>query len=388
MHNFDKVVNRMNSGSVKWDRREEVFQKADIIPLWVADMDFTSPKEVLDAIQKRLQHGIFGYTDIAEELYSSVIHWNKTRHNWDIKREQILFDDSVLSSLNILLHILTKEKDNILMLSPIYYPFFNIVKTLKRVSIFSIMKVDHHHYQIDFSDLEKKMIKYSPKVMIFCNPHNPGGRVWNPNELIKVIALCKKYHVRIISDDIHKDIIFTGYTYTPMASLNTQYKEQIYTLSAPTKVFNIAGIKASYVIIYDERIRRLYQIEANRRTSSSLNIFAMEATKAAYKHCAYWVDELNAYLYKSYLMIQNGLKDTRFICFQSEGTYLLWIDYTALHVSCADMKQILIGHGLGMQMGKQFGEAGKSYFRFNIATQYAVLEDVVERLKLIDDIIK
>lgn len=388
MNNFDKVINRVGSGAVKWDRREEVFGKADVIPLWVADMDFSSPKEVLDAMEQRLHHGIFGYNDLPEDLYSSVIDWNKTRHNWDMKKDEILFSSSVLSSLNILLRILTKEKDNVLMLSPIYYPFFDITKTLKRVPVFSEMKVDNYHYQIDFDDLEKKIIEHKPKVMIFCNPHNPGGRVWNRDELVKVIELCKKYNVPIISDDIHKDLIFPGNTYTPMTTLDESYKEHIYTLTSPTKIFNIAGIKSSYVVIYNERMRKLYQLEEKRMNSTSLNIFAIEATKAAYEKCEYWVDELDAYLYRSYQMIQDGLKDTRFVCFNSEGTYLLWIDYSKFNLSSEEMKNILINHGLGMQMGEQFGESGKNYFRFNIGTQYAVLEKVINTLKTIDKSIK
>jgi len=388
MNNFDTVVNRVGSGSIKWDRRKEVFGNADVIPLWVADMDFTSPKEVLEALENRVKQGIFGYTDIGDDVYSSIMNWNKKRHHWNMTKEHIVFSNSVLSSLNIMLRLLTKEKDKVLMLTPIYYPFSNIVNTLKRVSVYSKMEVNNYHYEINFDDLEKQMIEHKPKVMIFCNPHNPGGRVWDKEELVKVINLCKKYNISIISDDIHKDIVFPGYTYTPMVTLCESYKENIYTLTSPTKIFNIAGIKSSYVVIYNERMKKLYELEATRMTTSSLNVFAIEATKAAYTYCEYWVDELNSYLYKSYKMIQNGLKDTRFHCFVNEGTYLLWVDYNSFNISSEEMKSILIKHGLGMQMGEQFGETGRNYFRFNIGTQYAVLEKVIQTLQEIDQKIK
>ena len=388
MNDFDKVINRVGSGAIKWEHRQEIFGNADVIPLWVADMDFSSPKEVLNSMEKRIHQGIFGYTDVHDDLYSSIINWNKKRHQWTITKEHLIFSNSVLSSLNVLLRLLTKEKDSILMLTPIYYPFSNICKTLKRIPIYSEMKIDNYHYQIDYDDLEKQIIEQNPKVMIFCNPHNPGGRVWEKVELTRVIALCEKYHLPIISDDIHKDIIFPHSTYTPMVTLSETYKEHIYTLTSPTKIFNIAGIQSAYVVFYNKRMKTLYELETKRMNYTPLNIFAIEATKAAYENCEYWVEDLVQYLYKSYQMIQEGLKSTRFNCFKNEGTYLLWIDYSAFKLSSDEMKALLISHGLGLQMGEQFGEAGYHYFRFNIGTQYSVLETVVEKLKAIDSQVK
>ncbi|MDF9824348.1 cystathionine beta-lyase [Breznakia sp. PF5-3] len=384
MVNFDKETNRVHTNAIKWDNRKEVFGKEDVLPLWVADMDFETPKEVIEAMQKRIQHGIFGYTDIPDKLYDAVIDWNWKRHEWKIEKANIVFNNNVLSSINALLRILSKEGDGILMLTPVYFPFFNIVNMLKRVPIYSEMKVVDDRYAIDFDDLEKQIIEQKPKVLLFCNPHNPGGRVWNQEELKKVIELCERYHIEIISDDIHKDIVFPYITYTPMINMTTTYKEHIFTITAPTKIFNIAGIKAAYTIFYNDNMKKRFTLETKKMNYSSLNILAIEATLAAYTKCAYWVDELCDYLQEGYQIIRDGLKNTKFHCLESEGTFLVWIDYRKFNLSSDEMEKRLINAGLGIQMGKQFGEAGTPFFRLNIGTQHDNLHKAVKLLKEVD----
>ncbi|MDL2276716.1 PatB family C-S lyase [Breznakia sp. OttesenSCG-928-G09] len=384
MVNFDKETNRVHTNAIKWDNRKEVFGKEDVLPLWVADMDFETPKEVIEAMQKRIQHGIFGYTDMPDKLYDAVIDWNWKRHEWKIEKANIVFNNNVLSSINALLRILSKEGDGILMLTPVYFPFFNIVNMLKRVPIYSEMKVVDDRYAIDFDDLEKQIIEQKPKVLLFCNPHNPGGRVWNQEELKKVIELCERYHIEIISDDIHKDIVFPYITYTPMINMTTTYKEHIFTITAPTKIFNIAGIKAAYTIFYNDNMKKRFTLETKKMNYSSLNILAIEATLAAYTKCAYWVDELCDYLQEGYQIIRDGLKNTKFHCLESEGTFLVWIDYRKFNLSSDEMEKRLINAGLGIQMGKQFGEAGTPFFRLNIGTQHDNLHKAVKLLKEVD----
>lgn len=384
MELFDKKIKREHTNSVKWDRRLDVFGEADVIPLWVADMDFASPKEVIQAMQRRLDHQIFGYTDIPEALYDATIAWNLRRHQLIIHKEQIIFSSSVLSSLNMFLRLLTKERDRVLMLTPVYFPFFTIVKALKRVPVYSKMKVVNNEYKLDLLDFEQQIIEHQPKVLLFCNPHNPGGRVWTKKELMQVVELCEKYQIEIISDDIHKDIVFPKITYTPMLNVTTTYKEHIFITTAPTKVFNIAGLKIAYNIISNENIKKRFHLETKKLNFSSLNIFAIEAMLAAYTQCDDWVDALNAYLAKGYQLLQDGLAQTKFSCLKNEGTFLLWIDYQAYGVASKEMEKKLIEAKLGIQMGEQFGDAGYGYFRLNIGTQHEVLKTVVEKLQDLD----
>lgn len=384
MNIFDKSTNRINTDSVKWDERESIFASNDVIPLWVADMDFESPKEIVTAIKKRADHAIFGYSFANDRLFEAVIDFNYRFHDWKIEKKDIFFLTNVLSPVNILIRVLSKPKDKIIMFSPVYFPFFKTVEKLNRIVVNSNMKVIDNKYHIDFEDFERKIVENKPKVLIFCNPHNPGGRVWTKKELTKVIDICEKYQIEIISDDIHKDLVFPNNTYTPLAKLANTYKNHIYTVTAPTKTFNLAAIKIAYCIITDQKIKNGFLKIKDEINHPSVNIFGMVALESVYTECDYWLNELNQYLYNNFQLIKNGLKNTKFNVFDTEGTYLLWIDYQAFNIPPTKMRQILIDNKLGIQMGEQFGESGLGYFRMNIGTQKETIVKVVKILQQLD----
>ncbi|MDH6366821.1 MULTISPECIES: MalY/PatB family protein [unclassified Breznakia] len=384
MSRFDQEIIRENTNSTKWDKRELVFGTKDVQPLWVADMDFQSPPEVLDALIERARHGVFGYAFSSERILDSIVRWNKQRHDFEINKDDIVLSTNVLSSIKALLLMLSKPNDAIIMFQPIYTPFFKISEALGRVPIFSDLVTNNNRYEMDFTDFEEKIKQHQPSVFILCNPHNPGGRVWTADELETLIAICQKYNVSIISDDIHKDLVFEGYTYTPIAKVAGTYADHIYTLSAPTKIFNLAGIQISYALLPTATAKEQFAQKLDEVGGSHVNVFGLTAMQAAYENGAYWVDELNAYLKENYEIVRDGLANTKFTTYVNEGTYLLWINFEKFHKTTEEMRDILISHKLGMQMGLQFGEPGNVFFRFNIGTTKATIQKVVSILQSID----
>ncbi|MFV0255152.1 MAG: MalY/PatB family protein [Erysipelotrichaceae bacterium] len=378
---FNKKISRINTNCIKWDQRKEVFNNEDAIPLWVADMDFQAPPEIISALHQRVEHGIFGYSFAPQSLYQAVVNWNKTRHNWTIEKDDIIFTTNVLAPINILLRILSKEKDNIIMLSPIYFPFFQIVERINRNPIFSNMLIKDNKYVVDFTAFEQQIIKEKPAVLIFCNPHNPSGRVWDKTELSKIIELCQKHNVKIISDEIHKDLVFLDSSYTPLLSVANTYQDSVFCVSAPTKSFNLAGIKIAYTIITNKQVASEFQKISKELNQPSPNIFGMVAMEAAYNHCADWIDELCGYLQTNYQLVQTELQDTKFNCLTCEGTYLLWIDYSQYNITEIEFYQLLYQNGIGVQQGSQFGKMGTNYFRMNVATQRSNLKEALTKLK-------
>ncbi|OCN03961.1 hypothetical protein A4S06_03980 [Erysipelotrichaceae bacterium MTC7] len=384
MSRFDQEIKRENTNSMKWDNRKTVFCTEDVIPLWVADMDFQSPPEVLDALIERARHGVFGYALASDRNYASIINWNTRHHDWEIKQEALVLSTNVLASLKALILLLTQPQDSIIMFNPVYTPFFKMSESLDRKPVFSYLKANASRYEIDFDDFETKIKEHKPKVFILCNPHNPDGRVWQEAELVRLVDICQRHQVEIISDDIHKDLVFPGFSYTPIAKVAGSYKEHIYTLAAPTKIFNLAGIQISYAVLPTKESKEGFMQKLDFVGGSHVNVFGLTAMQAAYESGAYWVKELNTYLQHNYEIVANGLKDTKFDVYVNEGTYLLWVNFEKFNKTSDEMKDILIQHHLGMQMGLQFGKLGKDFFRFNIGTTKETIKKVVSILQKID----
>lgn len=262
-YDFDKIILRNGTNAIKWDGLDKTFGAADILPMWVADMDFEAPQPVIDAMVKRAQHGIYGYTEKPESFYSSVSNWMKKRHGWQIDNEWIEVSAGVVPAISLSILSYSEPGDKILLQSPVYYPFFSAIENNNRVIVNNRLKYESHQYTIDFKDLESKL-KTGVKVIILCNPHNPVGRVWSREELEKIGELCIRYNVVIVSDEIHSDLIFGKHIHIPMASISEELAERTVTCMAPSKTFNIAGLYTSAVIISDDTLRDKFKNTMNR----------------------------------------------------------------------------------------------------------------------------
>ncbi|WP_461214791.1 MalY/PatB family protein [Lacticaseibacillus sp. GG6-2] len=381
MIDFDRAKNRIGTYAVKWDQRQEVFGDPDVLPMWVADTDFDAPEPVQDALIARVKQAPLGYTFIPDEFNTAISNWYKTRHGVTIAADNITPAASVMTSVDLLIQALTAKNDSVLMFDPVYFPFFNTVSQLQRKPLMFPLAKDHAGLHIDFDHLEAFVKTNRPKLMLLCNPHNPGGRVWDHDTLVHIGALMAKYNVPIISDEIHGDIIFPGQHFTAMLAACPEYRRHIYTLAAPTKTFNIAGLKCSYLISCNPKTTAAFKQLEQRGNYAEINTLAITALIAAYSQCGDYVDALNAYLYKNYQALCAGL-DPAYDVMASEGTYLAFIKIPDGFSEDAFF-QAAVANGIGIQKGSQFGENGRGYFRLNFGTQRKNIDLAIERLNRI-----
>ena len=283
MSRFDQIIDRKNTKCYKWDYNKEIFGKEELLSMWVADMDFQAPQEVLEVIQKRVDHGIFGYTGITDSFYDSIINWMKVRFNWEIKKDWIIATPGIVPSINLAIQTYTEKNDKILVQTPVYYPFFTSIKNNKRTLIVSELKLIDDHYEMDFEDLENKLAD-DVKMMILCSPHNPVSRVWKLEELQRVSELCLKYNVLLISDEIHSDLVFSNYNHIPIPTISKQIAENSITMFAPSKTFNVAGLSLSFIIIPNKKIRAKFQRTLRNLGLHLSNLFGIEALETSYKY--------------------------------------------------------------------------------------------------------
>lgn len=379
---FNEVISRKNTRSVKWDMAGKVFQSEDVLPMWVADMDFQAPKEVNEALIKRAEHGIYGYTVIDDDVKNAVVNWLSDRHQWTIQPEWLTFSPGVVSSLHMAIEAFTEPGDKILIQTPVYTPFYTVIKAHGREMVKNPLIEKDQYFTIDFDDFEEKL-KTGVKAFILCSPHNPVGRVWKKEELEEIARLCLKYDVMIFSDEIHADLVFPGEKHTPIASLSDEVLENTITCMAPSKTFNLAGLEASYVIAADaEKRKKLKNQFLKSGYNGLLNTMANTALEAAYTYGKPWLEELMQLLesHKNYvteqLEAETNLKVTR-----SEGTYLLWLNCTGLGLSGKELKQFMIEKArVGLNAGLDYGDEGEQYMRMNIACPRATLEEGVNRI--------
>lgn len=380
-YDFDTIIDRKNTNSLKWDMFETE------LPMWVADMDFPVAPEITKAIERRAQHGIFGYAIVPEEYYESYINWWDRRHNFKMKKEQMLFSIGVMPAISSMIRQLTEEKDEILIQTPVYHMFFKVIEDNNRQVVENELGYDGKTYFIDFDDLEEKLSQESTKMMLLCNPHNPVGRIWTKEELQKIDALCKKYDVIIISDEIHCDLVNPGKSYIPFENI-TMNNDNVITCIAPTKTFNIAGIQSSIVHITNKSLYDKIKERLLLDDSSQINVFSIVATIAAFKESEEWLTQLNEYIYQNKMFVEEYLGDNissiKFV--ESEATYLLWLDCTALNIKSNDFKDLLNEKtGLLISPGIEFGEKGDNFLRLNVACPKEMLLDGLKRLKTVTD---
>ncbi|MGM8365167.1 MalY/PatB family protein [Virgibacillus sp. W0181] len=381
MNLFHDVYNRKMTKSFKWDAIDTIFKSNDVLPMWVADMDFKAPEAVNEAIKQRAEHGIYGYTIIDQPVKDSIIDWISNNHNWPINDEWLSFSPGVITSLHVAIQNFTEPGDKVLLQTPVYTPFFQIIKGGNRQVVESPLTLEENYYRIDFADFENKL-KQGVKAFILCSPHNPVGRVWTKDELNEMARLCLKYDVLILADEIHADLIYPEYNHIPIASLSEKIADNTITCMSPTKTFNLAGLKASYIITSNEQKRAIINEALARQGYSMLNTIGVVAMEAAYKQGLPWLEKLMKLLATHKNFVTEQLEaNTTLKVIRSEGTYLLWIDCSSLGMNNEELQKFMIEKAkVGLNPGIAYGENGASFMRINIACPRKTLEDGVNRI--------
>ncbi|MDR3602815.1 MAG: PatB family C-S lyase [Desulfosporosinus sp.] len=381
--NFDQITNRRQTGSVKWDFNQRTFGREDVLPLWVADMDFQAPEAVIEALVNRAQHGIYGYSNGMESYYKAIIDWMQERYGWEIQRDWIAFSPGVVPALNELVRSLTEPKDKILIQSPVYPPFFLAIQNHGREVVNSELTLKNGRYTMDFADLEEKFAS-GVKMMILCNPHNPVGRVWEREELERLGQLCLAHNVLVVSDEIHGDLIYEGYHHIPFATLSPELAAQSIICTAPSKTFNLAGLQTSNLIIPNAKIRQAFQASFNLTGIHNPNLFGITALEAAYRYGRDWLDQLMHYLKGNVEFLMSFLDQElpQIQAIQPEGTYLVWLDFRSLGMESKALQKFLIHKaGVGLNAGYLFGPGGEGFARLNLGCPRSTLAEGLQRIK-------
>lgn len=386
-YNFDEIIDRSKTNSKKWN--PELYKatfngKKDLLPLWVADMDFKVAPEILKSIQKILEHGILGYTAPEEEYYQAIIDWNKRRKNSVIEKDWIIFTNGVVPAINFVIQTFTKEGDNILIQTPVYHPFRLSTENNKRIIVTNPLLNNNGHYEIDFEDFENKIIKNNVKLFILCNPHNPVGRVWTKDELEKMGEICLKHNVLMVSDEIHSDLIFKEYSHCSFLTLKEELKNNVIVCTAPSKTFNLAGLQTSLIIIPNEKLRNAYKTTLANVRIENPSTFGIAAVTAGYNLCEEWLEELIAYLDGNRKFISEYIsKNMPSVKYREpEGTYLAWIDFNNAIKKEEKIENIFEDKAkVAIDYGYWFGEEGNGYIRLNFACPRAILKEALDRIK-------
>ncbi|MDR2084066.1 MAG: PatB family C-S lyase [Bacteroidales bacterium] len=381
-YDFDEIVDRRGTHNVKHDLAEKVFGTNEIIPMWVADMDFKTPDFIVKALKERCKHEFFGYTYAYEGYTSSVLNWLKNHYNLPATKNDIHFIPGIVAGIAFCIQAFTKENDKILILTPVYPPFINLPERNNRQVVCSKLKTENSRFSIDFSDFFEKI--KGCKMMILSNPHNPGGTVWSKEELQRIARICHKNNVVVISDEIHADLILPGHKHHSFASVSEDAKECSITFIAPSKTFNIAGLSSSISCIFNNNIKEKYYGYLNRNEIANGNIFAFTACEAAFNYGDNWLLQLSSYLEKNveYLrnFFENHLPMLKIII--PEASYLIWIDFNALGMNHEELKDFLVKKAkLGLNSGTEFGDGYEGFMRMNIGCPRSILITALDNLK-------
>ncbi|MEH7387173.1 MalY/PatB family protein [Bacillus sp. JJ1521] len=380
-YNFDESIDRLRTNSVKWDEVENLFGDKEILPMWVADMDFKVPQPVIDALQKRVEHGIFGYTIRPDSYYEATVGWMKRRHNWTIEKDWICFTPGVVPALGIIVQNFTNPGDKIVIQQPVYYPFMSVIEKNAREIVNNPLRFENGRYYMDFDELEKK-IDPSVKMIIISNPHNPVGRVWTKDELTKLGEICLKHNILVVSDEIHSDLIYKGNDHIPFASISEEFAQNSITCTAPSKTFNLAGLQISNIIIPNQELRESFNKALEDRFIGMTNTFGVTALIAAYEEGDEWLDQLIDYLQgnldflKKYIKV--NIPEVKVI--EPEATYLVWLDCRELGLDAKELEHVIQKQGkVAFDEGYIFGKVGEGYTRINIACPRSLLEEGLKR---------
>ena len=383
--NFNEKVDRSKNHAAKWEEMGAKFGSNDLLPMWIADMDIKTAPEIVEAIKEKADQAIFGYVYRPASYYETAAAWCEKRFGYKINPKTLIHSPGVVPSMNMLVKMLTKEDEKVLIQIPVYPPFAASVKTGKRTLVTNeLIKDENGYYTIDFEDLEKKLSDEKVTLMILCNPHNPVGRVWKKEELQKIGDLCVKYNVRILADEIWRDLVLPGYTHTPIASLSREIENITITCFSPTKTFNIAGLQASFAVFPREEEWKAFDNELGEMDIKRNNPFSLVGFEAAYNHGEEWLSELLVHLEGNAQYVADFVKERlpEIKTVKPEGTYLMWLDFNGLNIAPEEITDMLIKDAkVAMNDGASFGANGKGFARMNIACPRYMVEDAMARIE-------
>ena len=384
MHiNFDEIINRKSTSCLKYDFAAERGYPKDILPFWVADMDFRAPVPVIDALKTRADHGIFGYTQIKDDYFNVLQNWFRTRHDWEIERSDLVITPGVVFAVATAIRTFTRHGDAVLIQQPVYYPFANMIRQNERVLVDNPLHLIEGRYTIDFEDFEQKIVEHGVKLFILCSPHNPVGRVWTRAELEQIAAICLRHDVIVVADEIHEEFVRPGFRHIPFASLSEEAAAITVTCTSPSKTFNLAGLQISNIFIRDKDLRRRFKEELSRTGYDEPNTLGLAGAKAAYEHGAEWLTQLLAYIEENHTRTKSFLTAhlPKVQIIAPEGTYLLWLDFRAYGLSDEALNEKIIREAhLWLDDGPIFGAGGSGFQRINIACPWATLETGLQNL--------
>lgn len=382
---FDTVVDRRNTYSLKYDFAKRRNMPEDLLPLWVADMDFKTSSYIQEAILKQTEHGIFGYSEVQEEYFEGVRKWMKRHHDWKVDSKWLIKTPGIVYALAMAVQAFTEEGDGVLIQQPVYYPFSEVIIDNGRKPVSNTLVQDEFgRYGIDFEDFERKIVTEKIKLFFLCNPHNPVGRVWSEEELKRLGDICYKCHVVVVSDEIHADFVFRGKHHV-FANLKEEYQEISVVATSPSKTFNVAGLQVSNIFIPNPELKRKFRKQIDASGYSQLNVMGLVATKAAYEHGDEWYDAMHKYVSENITytkqFIEEKMPDIKVV--ETEGTYLMWLDFRKLGLSESELEDLIVKKAkLWLDSGRIFGTAGKGFQRINVACPRKTLTEALTRLEL------
>jgi len=383
MYNFDELIPRKGTDSVKYDLRREVFGDDGVIPMWVADMDFRTPDFIVDAVKRRAAHEIYGYSIRGNEWYQALICWLDRRHGWKTEKDWIVFSPGIVPAINMAVLSYTQPGDSIIVQPPVYTPFLEAVKNHGRTLVYNPLKAENGRLNMDLDDLEQKAAM-GAKMLILSSPHNPGGSVWTRDELTAMMQICLRYDMIVFSDEIHSDLVYPENKHTVLATLSPEVARKVVTAVAPSKTFNIAGMATSALIISDDGLRQRFSKTIENLHVGLGNLFGNIAAQTAYTYGDKWLDELLNYLSGNLDVAEAFFKTQmpQIKMFRPQGTYLVWLDCRGLNMNDNDLRDFMIHKaGLGLNEGCSFGPGGEGFMRMNVACPQATLREALEKLK-------
>ena len=382
--NFDKIIDRRNTRCLKYDFAVERNMPADVLPLWVADMDFETSSYIEDAIIERAKHAIYGYSEVKTPYFDNLKKWMQKHHDWDIQRKWLVKTPGVVFALAMAVKAYTEPGDAVLIQQPVYYPFSEVIKDNGRNVVSNTLYLgEDNRYHIDFEDFEQKIVDHKIKLFLLCNPHNPVGRVWTKEELTRLGDICVKHHVTVVSDEIHEDFVFKG-KHQVFANIKKEYEEITVTCTAPSKTFNIASLMISNILIPNPELKRKFKHQMDAAGISQLNVLGLVACEAAYEHGEEWYQAMKAYVKENIEFVKQYVEEQLpgVNMVEHEGTYLVWLDFRGTGLSVEELDDKIINQAkLWLDSGKIFGSCGEGFQRINVACPRKVLEEALERIK-------
>lgn len=391
-YNFDEIVDRTGTDCLKYDFAAERGMPADILPLWVADMDFKTAPCITQRMQKDIAHGIFGYTDSKDDYFHALANWYETYFDWKVEKSWLVKTPGVVFAIAMAVQAFTKEGEGVMLQQPVYYPFSGVIKDNNRKLVNNELVLKDGHYEMDYTDFEDKIVRENVKLFLLCSPHNPVGRVWKKEELQRVGEICQKYDVKIVSDEIHSDFVYPGYKHHVFLTVDERFKDISIICTAPSKTFNLAGLQISNIFIPNLKLRRAFLQKISEAGYSQVNMLGLHACRAAYEDGREWLDQLKVYLQENLDFVRTYLEKNlpQIKLIEPEGTYLIWLDCRALGLPETELEKLIVhGAKLWLDSGAIFGTAGEGFERINIACPRVTLEEALKRFKrAIDDLPK